>query len=123
MTDIQAVKNFYDDSIKSCLNNYIYGNWRVDATEDLVVSQIPQTACRLLEIGCGMGAVTSMIVARRPQCKIVALDISPKRIEYAGKLCSHPNIEYIASDVEAFAKCENGGARSLGRLTSLSCLM
>lgn len=100
--DSKQVEQFYDDFVVRSLRDYIYGNRRIVAAVQRVLGNLPETPCRILEVGCGMGIATEMIAQARPDCKITAIDISPKRIEYAGKLFPRPNVEFIASDVAAF---------------------
>lgn len=71
-----------------------------------------ETTCdpnqQFLDIGCGTGDVTrEHILPRCPPCRrIVAVDFSPKMLEYAKKHFPHPRIEYklldIGHDVENF---------------------
>lgn len=56
---------------------------------------------RVLEIGCGVGTVTGLILeALGPQGSLLAVDLSPKSIEAAGdRLDSFPNLQLEAGDV------------------------
>lgn len=57
----------------------------------------------VLEIGCGIGTVTSLIAKYALKAKIVAVDISPQSIEIAKQVQKHfPNIQFIVSDMTDF---------------------
>jgi cyclopropane fatty-acyl-phospholipid synthase-like methyltransferase len=58
----------------------------------------------ILEIGCGIGTVTSLIAAYASNGKTVAVDISPKSIEIAKNvICRHlKNVEFVVSDLSDF---------------------
>jgi cyclopropane fatty-acyl-phospholipid synthase-like methyltransferase len=58
----------------------------------------------ILEIGCGIGTVTSLMAAYASKGKTVAVDISPKSIEIARNvICRHlKNVEFLVSDMTDF---------------------
>jgi 2-polyprenyl-3-methyl-5-hydroxy-6-metoxy-1,4-benzoquinol methylase len=59
---------------------------------------------RVLEIGCGIGTVTSLLANRNPTGRILAVDISPKSIAIAKEnLKRHANVEFLVSDMSDFA--------------------
>jgi 2-polyprenyl-3-methyl-5-hydroxy-6-metoxy-1,4-benzoquinol methylase len=104
--ELQSVEAFYDNFIGKSLHDYIYGNLRIEVAVNLVLKHLPSISCNALEIGCGMGVATEMIARKRPDLRIVATDISIKRIEYAKLLCQRSNIEYLCADVESLVKTE-----------------
>ena len=57
---------------------------------------------KILDIGCGTGNFTSMLAARFPAAKIVALDFSPEMIARAKAKLPNNNIEFICSEGEEF---------------------
>lgn len=79
---------------------------------------------QFLDIGCGTGDVTrEHILPRCPPCRrIVAVDFSPKMLEYAKEHYAHPLIEYqlldIGLDVEGFL-AENGTFQRVYSLRAL----
>ncbi|MFC1827044.1 alpha/beta fold hydrolase [Thermodesulfobacteriota bacterium] len=56
----------------------------------------------ILEIGCGTGNFTSMLAAKYPAAKIVALDFSPEMIAKASYKLKSNKIEYICAEGEEF---------------------
>jgi trans-aconitate 2-methyltransferase len=58
----------------------------------------------VLEIGCGIGTVSSLILNTVTEGKFVGVDISSGSIEEARKINKHrPNAEFIVSDMSDFA--------------------
>ena len=59
----------------------------------------------VLEIGCGVGTLTSLLVKKAGQ--VLAVDISPASIEMAKKnLGNHSNIRFLVSDMSDFSTTE-----------------
>jgi trans-aconitate 2-methyltransferase len=55
---------------------------------------------RVLEIGCGIGTLTQLLVDEVSEGSILALDLSPKSIEMArSRLASASNVHFEAADV------------------------
>jgi trans-aconitate 2-methyltransferase len=58
---------------------------------------------RILEIGCGIGTVTSLLAKADPNGRILAVDISPKSISIAAQnLRVHRQVEFLVSDMRDF---------------------
>ncbi|MBL7946084.1 MAG: methyltransferase domain-containing protein [Flavobacteriales bacterium] len=58
---------------------------------------------RVLEIGCGIGTVTSLLAKAVPNGRILAVDISPKSIEIASQnLRKYGQVEFLVSDMRDF---------------------
>jgi cyclopropane fatty-acyl-phospholipid synthase-like methyltransferase len=54
---------------------------------------------RVLEIGCGIGTVTSLLCEAVPQGSILANDLSPKSVETARqRLSHHKHVSFVAGD-------------------------
>ncbi|MFH1070346.1 MAG: class I SAM-dependent methyltransferase [Candidatus Glassbacteria bacterium] len=54
---------------------------------------------RLLDIGCGNGAMDYDLVTRVDNLKVVGIEIDPANIEYARRHYIHPNLTFIHGDV------------------------
>jgi malonyl-CoA O-methyltransferase len=58
---------------------------------------------RVLEIGCGTGSYTGLLVDRLPQAEIVALDFSlPMILAAAAKMADRPGLQLVCVDGEKF---------------------
>lgn len=58
---------------------------------------------RVLEIGCGIGTVTSLLARHNSKGSILAVDISPRSIEFAKRnLSNRHNTRFLVSDMSDF---------------------
>jgi len=58
----------------------------------------------ILEVGCGIGTVSGLIIKNVPQGHFVGVDISSDSIEMANKLYSgHKNAQFMVSDMSSFS--------------------
>lgn len=56
----------------------------------------------VLEIGCGIGTVSSLIIKSISNGKFVGCDISEKSIEYANRKYGSSSVEFICTDMSDF---------------------
>jgi trans-aconitate 2-methyltransferase len=56
----------------------------------------------VLEIGCGIGTVSGLIIKNIPNGKFTGVDISSESVEMAKKLNPTPNAEFLVSDMSNF---------------------
>ena len=77
----------------------------IDAFVNLMSLWRPE-ADRILEVGCGEGAVTQRLHAAYPDAKITAIDITPR----VGRLYqgSYDNVRFVRCDVQEVAAKEEG---------------
>lgn len=52
---------------------------------EAVARCVPSKSCRILELGCGTGELSLKILNRCPDAQVIALDYSPRMIEFAGE--------------------------------------
>ena len=73
-------------------------------TECLVeqaLARMPATACSVLDLGTGTGAIALAIASERPDCDVVALDLIPDAVELARDNASRlgiTNVEVLQSN-------------------------
>jgi len=66
----------FDDGIRQLLPKY-------DEMLDAVTYCLPSPAQRILDLGCGTGGLSIKVFQRCPTAQIIALDYSPRMIEFA----------------------------------------
>ncbi len=70
----------FDTGIRQLLPRY-------DEMLDAIAQCIPSNAQRILDLGCGTGGLSIRVLRRCPSAQVVAVDYSPRMIEFAkGKL-------------------------------------
>ena len=65
-----------------------------------ILSEIPITSGRLLDIGCGPGQLDRLLAASRPELHVVGLDASPPMIRQATREPGLPNLEFREGAIE-----------------------
>ena len=91
---------FYDNFIayqaESGINDRIHGLYRRVCRHGLTDNS------SILEIGCGIGAMTFLLLRKATKGIIEATDISPKSIEFAKKNLRAPNLKLSTADILTF---------------------
>lgn len=95
------VETFYDEFGRKQLRNFVYGNARISAAVDLVVSLLDGGPGRLLCFGCGVGVEANMLTDRLPEYEILGVDISGKSIDIARQLFESDQLKFQAGGVES----------------------
>jgi colanic acid/amylovoran biosynthesis glycosyltransferase len=96
---LETAKSYYDHAASQGLADYVYGNPRVDAAIRHALRSIPSTSKTILDIGCGIGRSSWEFERHFPSASIVAVDLSPKRIEFARLLFPSARIDFRALDI------------------------
>ncbi len=66
-----------------------------------LLARIPDVdAHRVVDLGCGTGALTSMLADRWQHAVVVGVDASPEMLSRARR--DHPSLEWIAANIEDF---------------------
>jgi tRNA (cmo5U34)-methyltransferase len=68
---------------------------------------LPENASSILELGCGTGRLSALLVAKYPEARITAVDAAPEMIEVArerltGEGLTASGVEFVASTFEEF---------------------
>ncbi|MDZ7949688.1 class I SAM-dependent methyltransferase [Nostoc sp. DedQUE09] len=66
----------FDTGIRQLLPRY-------DEMLEVIVRFLPSTSRRILELGCGTGELSLKILNRFPDAQIIALDYSPRMLQFA----------------------------------------
>lgn len=104
MKDKTKVADFYDAFTNHQMKTDVMLNDRHFLLFKKLKSLGLNTNSHVLELGCGIGVITSLISTVVKKGKITAVDISPKSIEAAKKnIFNKTNIEFIVSDILNFS--------------------
>ncbi len=98
--DHKEVSSFYDDYVKSQAETGI--NDRIYGVYERLIGLGLNSHSSVLELGCGIGMMTSLLKRKINHGKIHAIDISDASIAYGKKHFATPNITFSTQDVTAF---------------------
>jgi 2-polyprenyl-3-methyl-5-hydroxy-6-metoxy-1,4-benzoquinol methylase len=96
MSSAEFYDNFIDQQVKSGINDRIYGLYRRFCKTGI------NRGSAILEIGCGIGALTYLLTRKVTRGAIQALDISAKSVEFARQQLKAPNLTITTADVLQF---------------------
>ena len=92
----QEIVDFYDNYLDSLKVENNRHRW----VKNSIDKYIPRFS-KVLDVGCGTG-ITSRYLAKNDR-DVVAIDVSPKLIEYAKSMNSHfGKVEYLVGDISTF---------------------
>lgn len=96
----QQIAGFYDEFSDRLLACYVKGNPRITAAVEYASGQIPSSAKKLLEVGCGIGETTSRLRQSRPDVTATGIDISPQNVKTAQQLFGdQEGLRFFVSDM------------------------
>src|SRR4051794_39216520 len=90
-----SIPAYYDGRAGDAIRDFVDGNPRIERawrTLDRLVRHEPE---RILEIGCGVGAVSWRMSRRWPGAEVTGLDISPQSIAYAERLFGPDGVRFV----------------------------
>lgn len=96
MSSADFYDKFIEYQVQSGINDRIYGLYKRLCRTGLAADT------HVLEIGCGIGTLTYLLLKKVKNGKIEATDISPKSVEYARQLLAASNLSFTASDILQF---------------------
>ncbi len=94
------VSGFYDEYVAEQANTGI--NDRIYGVYERLIGLGLDPHSSVLELGCGIGMMTSLMKRKINQGKIHAIDISEASIAYGKKHFATPNITFSTQDITAF---------------------
>lgn len=98
MSDIQNIKDYYDNIVVVKLKGFIYGNERVERAWEEMSNWLFQSPSNILEIGCGIGDLSWRISKKYPNASVLGFDISENSIKIANQLYGKENVSFIQAD-------------------------
>lgn len=91
------IADFYDRYVPRQLAAGV--NARHELIHDLAVDNGLRDGMRVLEIGCGVGTLTSLLARRLANGSLLAVDLSPESIEQATtRLRRYPHVRFAVAD-------------------------
>lgn len=100
MTKKEEIEDFYDGFVEKQKNIGVSIRHRLIHKKLKTLGLKPNS--NVLEIGCGIGTVSSLIIKSIPNGKFVGVDISPESIETAKKLFGSKNATFVVDDMSDF---------------------
>lgn len=97
----EEVKGYYDDYINHQEKIGISTRQRIIAKNVKKIGV--KKNFNILEIGCGIGTVSKLLIKMIPEGNFVGCDISPKSIAYAQKFNPNKNAQFIVTDMSDFS--------------------
>lgn len=89
---LNKIREFYDNYLPKLKTKNNRHDWVC-----VSIDRLTPKGTKVLDIGCGAGIISKHLATGNRQ--VVAIDLSPKLIEYARKHNGHENIVYIPGDV------------------------
>lgn len=96
-----SADKFYDDFLSVQIESGI--NDRIHALYKKVLNIGLKNNEQLLEVGCGIGALTFLLARKVKSGVIEAFDPSPKSIAFAEQNVARPNVHFSTGDVLTYA--------------------
>lgn len=97
-----SISKNYTESIRRCVPQYS------EMLHSIFTYQKPDfNPKEILELGCGTGNLTQLIILRYPNAKITAIDISEEIINECKSRIAFQNIEFIKSDFKELELPQN----------------
>lgn len=97
----EEIESYYDQYVKR--QSQVGVNARHRSIMNFLKKQGLSSRHRVLEVGCGIGTLTSLISKKVAKGSVVACDISSESIEFAQKFWSKAtNVEWQVSDMSNF---------------------
>ena len=95
----EQIKSFYDDFSGRLIKDFLGANKRVESALIGILTKIPLSATKILDIGCGIGWSSYEIARHFPGAEVTGVDLSPNLIAQAQQIFSRPNLAFKILDV------------------------
>jgi len=101
MTDKVEVEEFYDTYVNNQKRIGVSVRHRI-IHKNLKAIGLKSNS-NVLEVGCGIGTVSGLIIKSIPKGHFVGCDISPKSIRVAGQFNEQKNAQFLVDDMKNFS--------------------
>ncbi len=101
MANKEQVEDFYDEFVKTQKKIGVSVRHRI--IHNKLVDLGLKSSSNVLEVGCGIGTVSSLIINSTPNGKFVGVDISPESIAQANKDFPQSNVQFLVDDMSNFS--------------------
>lgn len=98
LTD-ETIAGFYDEFGQRMINDYVFGNARVEKAIERVCTYITPEVKSLLDLGCGIGISSAEFSARFPHVSVRGVDISSENIRVASSLFKNDSLDFQVSTI------------------------
>lgn len=92
--EFSEIEKYYDEHLIGKLRDYVLGNIRVEAGAETVEKWGGDSPKKILEVGCGIGAICWRMSKFWPRASVLGLDISDASIEFARKVFSSESVRF-----------------------------
>lgn len=99
---LQKVIKYYDDNTSRKIDDYIYGNERIDKAWNTIKESVSCPPKNILEIGCGIGQFSNRMSQHWTNSNILGVDISPESISIAKKVFSNSSLAFEEGNIYSF---------------------
>jgi len=99
MNGVASIEAYYDALIAKKLGDFTGFNPRIEAAIATIAEWAPARPKRVLEIGCGIGAVSWRMARAWPDAQVVGADISHASVKVAQTCFQRSNLAYRAGTV------------------------
>lgn len=100
MTTIQEVEKYYNEYISE--QKKIGVNDRIFLLYEALLANGLNTHSKVVELGCGIGVVSSLIAKTVKKGSIESIDLSTESINFAKNYLKQSNLSFAAGDVTAY---------------------
>jgi trans-aconitate 2-methyltransferase len=97
--ETNTVREYYDEFLRSRMVDYrLYGNLRLDRASERILPFV-KIDSNVLDIGCGIGMLTSKIAARATRGHVWGIDLGHENVWYANQTIRNANLTFLEADI------------------------
>ncbi|WP_404308887.1 glycosyltransferase [Neorhodopirellula lusitana] len=96
---MEDVAKFYDSFCSKLVDDYAFGNRRIEQAIRFALSSLPSDAASVLDVGFGLGWSAQEMLRHNASVLIKGIDLSQSLATTASKLCPSPRAKFVRQDV------------------------